>query len=257
MVCIGFGRFAPRPIEVRIEWADVADRVWIMPAIEENFFGGINPLLVWQIADSAFPCGAFVHSGGLEANSQFHQVEGESLSEWIEAQLIAAARATLPFVFAAYDHPEQFTRVDHAIHAFIHNPVISRASLAQGQSWMASLLRVFDCASLKGLDASVRGSYAHFGPVFGAGLAMLGLERGEAGRLFLFMCLRGWVSAGVRLGLVGPIEGQQVQARISQRLGRLADEAGRSSIGDAAQTAPLLEILQGGHDRLYSRLFQS
>jgi urease accessory protein UreF len=29
------------------------------------------------------------------------------------------------------------------------------------------------------------------------------------------------------------------------------------SVDDLAQTAPLVDLLQAGHDRLYSRLFQS
>lgn len=227
-----------------------------MPAVEENFFGAVDQLLVWQIADSAFPSGGFVHSGGLEANVQFRQVQSDTLSEWIEVQITATARATLPFVFAAFDDTEGFERVDHAIHVFINNPVVSRASIAQGQALMTSLLRIFDSAPLAGLNTVARGSHAHFAPIFGAGMALLGLKRADVGRLFLFICLRGWISAAVRLGLVGPIEGQQIQARLSHRVARLC-AAGQSSIDGATQTAPLLEILQGAHDRLYSRLFQS
>ncbi len=122
---------------------------------------------------------------------------------------------------------------------------------------MASLIRIFDSAPLAGLNAVARASHGHFAPVFGAGMALLGLKRAEIGRLFLFICLRGWISAAVRLGLVGPIEGQKIQAQLSHRVSRLAAAAGRLSIDDAAQTAPLLEMLQGGHDRIYSRLFQS
>ncbi len=228
-----------------------------MASSKQKFLGRSDSLLVWQIADSAFPCGGFVHSGGLEANFQFRQVEAETLPEWIDVQLTAAARGILPFVFAAYDDPERLADIDRDFHAFMKSPVASRASRAQGQSLLASLLRIFDTQPLARLNVASRNSNTHFSPIFGAAMSLFGLERDETGRLFLFMCLRGWISAAVRLGIVGPIEGQQIQARHSQHVGRLVVVAGRTGIDDAAQTAPLLEILQGGHDRLYSRLFQS
>ncbi len=107
-----------------------------MPAVQENIFGTLEQLLVWQIADSAFPSGGFVHSGGLEANVQYRQVQSETLPEWIEVQVTAAARGILPFVVAAFDDSQGFRRVDHAVHVFINNPVVSRASIARDRrSW--------------------------------------------------------------------------------------------------------------------------
>jgi urease accessory protein len=40
-------------------------------------------------------------------------------------------------------------------------------------------------------------------------------------------------------------------------LERIAERCGALSTEDLTQTAPVLDLLQAGHDRLYSRLFQS
>jgi urease accessory protein len=65
------------------------------------------------------------------------------------------------------------------------------------------------------------------------------------------------LSAAVRLGIAGSYDAQRLQAECagwsSQVLLRYRD----TGPDDLAQTAPIIDILQGAHDRLYSRLFQS
>ena len=94
--------------------------------------------------------------------------------------------------------------------------------------------------------------YMMEGAVFIAGAAS---ER--TGRLFLFLALRGLVSSAVRLGAVGPLRGQFIQHRLGPYAEQIARRCGKTSVEDAAHTAPLLDVLQATHDRLYSRLFQS
>jgi urease accessory protein len=61
----------------------------------------------------------------------------------------------------------------------------------------------------------------------------------------------------VRLGIAGSFEAQRLQYECSPWLESIADRCGALSIDDLAQTAPVLDLLQAGHDRLYSRIFQS
>ena len=79
----------------------------------------------------------------------------------------------------------------------------------------------------------------------------------SAARLFMFCHARGLVSAAVRLGIVGPIEGQTIQARVSSHAQRMAELGTSLPIESSAQTSPMLELLASTQDRLYSRLFQS
>src|SRR5438477_193073 len=116
-------------------------------------------LLIWQLADSAFPTGGFAHSFGLEAAWHHGGVDGRSLP------------------------------------AFVRDAV--------GQ-----------------------------------------------------VC-RGVASAAVRLGLVGTTEAQRIIGETAGEIERTLARCSMLAIDDAAQTAPLIDLWQSSHDRLYSRLFQS
>jgi urease accessory protein len=99
--------------------------------------------------------------------------------------------------------------------------------------------------------------FAHFAPVFGVCLRQLGVDRKTTTRLFVFIHLRGVIAAAVRLNIVGPMEGQAIQHQLGARAEVVAQRGATLTLDDLAQTAPLLDLWQAGHDRLYSRLFQS
>ena len=91
----------------------------------------------------------------------------------------------------------------------------------------------------------------------GAVFRAIGLSRGAAQRVILFGAARGVLSAAVRLGVIGSYEAQRLQQSCAPWLEHVASECADFDAGDLAQTAPLVDLLQAGHDRLYSRLFQS
>lgn len=204
--------------------------------------------ILWQLADSAFPAGSFGHSGGLEAAWQLGEVGSrEGFEDYCVASLQQLSRAALPFVLEAHRSPERFVELDELCEVFLSNHVAKRASKGMGKS--------FAMAAAKAFSIEVAGG--HFGPVFGVVARMLEVERGAAARLFVFIQMRGTIASAVRLGILGPLEAQRLQFK----LGPLAEEVARESldftIADVAHTAPLLDIWQGAHDRLYSRLFQT
>ncbi len=53
------------------------------------------------------------------------------------------------------------------------------------------------------------------------------------------------------------MEAQTLQHRLSVQAQEILSRYESLILDDIAQTAPLLEIWQGGQDRLYSRLFRS
>jgi urease accessory protein len=53
------------------------------------------------------------------------------------------------------------------------------------------------------------------------------------------------------------MEGQAIQHQLGARAEVVAQRGATLTLDDLAQTAPLLDLWQAGHDRLYSRLFQS
>ena len=91
----------------------------------------------------------------------------------------------------------------------------------------------------------------------GAMLKVLGVEIDDARRLCLYGTARGVLAAAVRLGIAGSYDAQRLQHEVMPTLLAISDRCAALDERDLAQTAPLLDLLQAAHDRLYSRLFQS
>ena len=107
------------------------------------------------------------------------------------------------------------------------------------------------------LDARSRGLCAHHAPLAGVAWRALDVPLEVAQRLFLFQTSRGLVAAAVRLGIAGSYEAQRLQFDCAPVLDAVVARCGQLDDRDLAQTAPILDLLQSTHDRLYSRLFQS
>lgn len=231
--------------------------------------------LVWQLVDSAFPTGAFAHSLGLE--SAWHHGEvatREDLRRFVEATILQAASGTLPLVNAAHRQPDRLAEWDALNDAFLSNAVANRASRQQGRTLLASAARIFASSTLDALYARVVStprvervtpnsqtptptSCAHVAPVTGAVFAALGVSLETTQRVVLFVAARGVLSAAVRLGVTGSYEAQRLQSECAAWAATVQARYHDAGPDDMAQTAPIIDIIQGAHDRLYSRLFQS
>jgi urease accessory protein len=207
--------------------------------------------LLWQLADSAFPTGGFAHSGGLEAAWQHCEIPNAAqLASFLQASLRQVGRTALPFVTAAHDAPERQEELDRLCEAFLTNHVANRASRAQGRALVALVEKAF------GLARSPA-PFDHFAPAFGCVTRRLSLGRMRAAKLFLFHNVRGLIAAAVRIGIAGPMEAQALQNRLAPCACEVLHFCDTLPLAAVAQSAPLLDLWQGAHDRLYSRLFQS
>ena len=214
--------------------------------------------LTWQVVDSAFPTGTFAHSWGLESAWQHGEVDGApALRAFLDASIQQAGYAALPLVNAAFDAPDELEAFDEIADAFLINAVANRASRVQGRTLAATAARVWSVPALEAIELRVQDGCAHAAPVSGAVFRVLGLTRSSTQRVVLFATARGVLSAAVRLGIVGSYEAQRMQQACAPWLDRVASDCAQLTVSDLAQTAPLVDILQAGHDRLYSRLFQS
>jgi urease accessory protein len=216
--------------------------------------------LILQLADSAFPAGGFAHSSGLESARQLGEVAtAQTLVRFAEAALLQCARAAVPYALATYDDPDAALELDVRYDAFCTNHIANRASRAQGQGFLAAASKIFPDKGMKDLKRAFRAadSPVHYPVAFGAILRRLAATRDDVAQLSLFITLRGVVSAAVRLGIVGPMEGQSIQHELAPECDRLARRSAAWTLDEAAQTSPILEVLQASHDQLYSRLFLS
>jgi urease accessory protein len=218
----------------------------------------LSDLLTWQIVDSAFPTGTFTHSWGLEAAWQFGEVpDVNALRGFVDSSLLQAGYAYVPFLNEAYRDPDALATLDDRADVFLLNTVANRASRMQGRTLVATAVRIWPSDRLRRVQAGVAKTRAHVAPVSGAVFEVLGLSLPTAQRMVLYGTARGVLSAAVRLGIVGSFDAQRLQYACGPRVEEIADQCTSLSIGDLAQTAPLVDMLQAGHDRLYSRLFQS
>ena len=97
----------------------------------------------------------------------------------------------------------------------------------------------------------------HLAPLWGVAFRALGMSLEEMQRLFLWSTARGVLAAAVRLGLAGTYEAQRLLVDLGPSLDEVASHCAGLGVEALAQPAPLLDLLQGTHHRLHSRLFQS
>ena len=218
----------------------------------------LTDLLLWQLADSAFPTGSFAHSWGLEAAWQSGEVPDlGALRRFVHDALEQAGRGVLPLLNAAHRQPDRLAELDGIANLFMINPVANRASRAQGRAFSATCARVWPSPTVSALDGQIRQVCGHAGPAMGAMLNALGVSEDDARHLCLYGTARGVLAAAVRLGIAGSYDAQRLQHEVAPSLLAIAERWASLDENDLAQTAPLLDVLQSAHDRLYSRLFQS
>lgn len=222
-----------------------------------------------QIADSAFPTGAFAYSSGLEALARAGRFPTfAALEAYLDVHLGQAAAFDLAFVAAAHeasrdpapDSADVLEALCDEWDAAQWNTGMRTASLRQARAFIDALHDAFAPPGLSRLreEAARADGTLHFAPAMGAALGILGASRETTCALYLHGIARDQAAAAVRLGLVGPRAAQALQARATARVAaRVGDGSGLPAPYAARRTAPLVETGQGGHGFLYSRLFQN
>ena len=216
--------------------------------------------LFMQLSDSAFPTGGFAHSGGFEAALQAGEIQGSAgLEVFLKEGLWQTGHGVLPLASEAFEGTKSLAQLDEFCDAFLSSSVANRASRIQGRTFLATCMRSLANEKLVLLNGvtKLENFHQHFAPIFGASMKALGLSLSDMQELLLYMVLRSILSAAIRLGVVGPYQAQQIQLGFAQNLDAVLQECAELRSKDLAQTAPLLEIFQSLHDRLYSKLFQS
>jgi urease accessory protein len=217
-----------------------------------------SPFLAWQLVDSAFPTGAFAHSWGLEAAWQHGEIEdAEALVRFVDAVLRQTAYGLVPLFNAAFDDPDRWSDLDELAQAFLTNAVANRASRQQGRTLLTTAVRIWPCAELDAAKALSAHLSVHLGPVSGIVFRQIGVSRDTGQQVLLYGAARGVLSAAVRLGIVGSYEAQRMQRDCADSLEQLSVACVALGVEDLMQIAPIPDMLQATHDRLYSRLFQS
>lgn len=219
--------------------------------------------LWFQLADSAFPTGAFAYSNGLEAVARagvFSDARG--LIAYLRAGCEQCVTWDIPFLDAAHAQGlagDTAAWVDLAEEweSALWHPSLVEAGLEQGRAGLDLLAAMLPGGAELAGKLRLSGGPLHWLPVLGYCLGAAGASLRPLRRLHGFMLVRDQIAAAVRLGLLGPGAAQKIQASLLAGLEAHPDlDAGRS-VEEAAKSSPFGEVGPGCHGFLYSKLFRN
>ncbi|MBX0292397.1 hypothetical protein K3G63_18260 [Hymenobacter sp. HSC-4F20] len=218
-----------------------------------------------HLADSALPTGGFAYSYGLESSRTFGLVRSQSgLRNYLYSYLQQVVGLEIPFLNSCFQislpaDAELLTLVVSEYDAQLLVPALHKGSLTQGKTW----LRVLHSFQPEAGVAALAEWFAqeevplHFVPVLALSLARLGYALPEVHTLYLHLALRDQISAAIRLGCVGPMEGHRLQHEFYAIFDDLLAGAQALDYRAATRSASLLDAAQMLHEQVYSRLFQN
>ncbi|WP_156176073.1 urease accessory protein UreF [Hymenobacter terrenus] len=218
-----------------------------------------------HLVDSAIPTGSFAYSYGLESSITFGLVNTPfALRNYLYSYLQQAGNVELPFINSCFrlgqaELSEAFRTLAEEYDAQLLVPALHKASAVQGRNWLKLLASFYPAAQLEVLGQWFVAATIppHFTLVFALGLQRAGFALPNLQAMYLHMLLRDQLSAAIRLGFLGPLEGHQLQHDFYAVFDHiLAAQAGKE-YGEATRSAFLLDAVQVLHEDMYSKLFQN
>ncbi|WP_426059619.1 urease accessory protein UreF [Hymenobacter sp. B1770] len=216
-----------------------------------------------HLVDSAIPTGSFAYSYGLESSITLGLVSTPfALRNYLYSYLQQAGSAELPFINSSFrlaELGEEMKVVAEEYDAQLQVPSLYKASAVQGRNWLKLLASFYPESGLDTITQWFAGLNIppHFTLVFALALQRSGFALAELQAMYLHMLLRDQLSAAIRLGFLGPLEGHQLQHdfyTVFEHI--LAAHAGKE-YGEAVRSAFLLDVAQVLHEDIYSKLFQN
>jgi len=220
-------------------------------------------LLHWT--DSAFPTGAFAHSGGLETYVQADSVRtARDLAALIAAKLDNAAHTDLIIVhcamsaFADSDF-EQIAWLDSLCAASKIARESREASEKIGRRMLASVLNVRPDSRLQTYRERInRGEcIGHHAVAHGLAYATLNIDSRAALIAFAYALAANQTAASLKLMSVGQTQAQAVLGACGAAITQAVDSALARTLDDFGGFAPGLDIRAMQHEHLFQRLFIS
>lgn len=214
-------------------------------------------LTLFQLADSSFPTGAFAHSAGMESWCAVLGRDGGDIETALGWALRQSLCFSWPLALAVLGEPTQHCAQDALAEAALCNHVANRASRRQGRALLAAIEAAFAIPGLVPVADACRAKslHGHVAPLWGLVGWHMRVSADDCGRVLGWTTARDLVSAVVRMNRIGPMAGQGMLARLAKQVPELLHQAAKEP--GPTQAHPLLDVVQGMHDRLYSRLFAS
>ncbi|MCR5887325.1 hypothetical protein LRS06_05930 [Hymenobacter sp. J193] len=218
-----------------------------------------------HLADSALPTGGFAYSYGLESSRTFGLVrDSAGLRHYLYSYLQQAVGLEIPFLNSCYAlgwplEPAQLADILLEYDAQLLVPALHKASLTQGKTWLQLLQSFYPTEGLRELSEllTTQELPGHFVPVLALSMQRLNYSLSEAHTFYLHLALRDQISAAIRLGCLGPMEGHRLQHEFYAIFDDLLADVAHLDYRSATRSASLLDTAQMLHEHVYSRLFQN
>ena len=216
-----------------------------------------------HLVDSALPTGSFAYSYGLESSLAFGLIDTPfKLRNYLYAYLQQVASLEIPFInscFALTEGTAAMRDMAADYDAQLLVPTLHRASLVQGKNWLKLLATFYPEAKLIEIINwfGAQEIPLHFTLSFALTLRRAGFAKADLQAVFLHMALRDQLSAAVRLGFLGPLEGHRLQHDFYAVFEHLLTAHAGRDYTQATRSAFMLDAVQVLHENIYSRLFQN
>ena len=226
----------------------------------------MNSLLLYQLADSAFPVGGFAYSYGLEsAVKQSFVYDHQSLRAYLTTFSQQIFSFDFPFVSSSFlihkDSIENkaLIKISHTYAAMLLNPQIQKAGMVIGRNWLRLCQQLEGGSALVTLEntLSKAGLPCDLTVIFGISMSLMGFSLQQSLNLYYYMMLRDQSSALIRLGVTGPTRAQEELRYFLSTFHNTIEAYEHKDFTEATKSAYFMEIAQLTHERIWSKLFQN
>ncbi|MBZ0291707.1 MAG: urease accessory protein UreF [Anaerolineae bacterium] len=227
---------------------------------------GTQLISLLQLADSAFPIGAFSHSYGLEAYVQAGIVyDSDSLRDFLRTRLLSGmVRFDLVFLRAAYLATQDadldaLLAMDERLSAMLTAFELREASIQVGRRFLRAALPLYggpiadhyhDCIRQKRCSG-------HYVLVYALLLAEMGVPIKTAMFTYVHNFVVGQATAALKLLNLGQTRIQLLIHEMQPVVQEAVEASASYAIEDCQSFTPALEIHAMQHEYLFRRLFIS
>ena len=223
-------------------------------------------LVLLQLADSFFPSGSYTLSHGLESLVQSGDIASPEDLEPFVRLLLRNKVGSTDLVALAHAHrasvQNDIAKVEQIDARLFAQTPVEKTRTAQRQGGRAMLMvaeKTWPHVQLATLsEKTTEGSFNCLHPVVFAVVAQVaGLAEESAIAAFTHSFVTGVLGAGIRLGVVGHLQVQQIRLSLSADMAEVCREARVRSLDEMWSCTPLIDLAQMRQAKLSRRLFAS